>query len=133
MSQDKISGAKGNEYGHQTARKIAKSINAEMIGTVSNEAIYCGERVVIKCAGKKTTSVGVTFSMQANIKRVVAAFEQDDGQYKVYSLDISLFQSRQRQSQSKPNGAHRVGQVARGVFTSHGALVGTFSISCSAA
>jgi len=128
MSQDQASGAKGNQYGHETARKIARVIQAVMTGEVSNGARFRGKLVVIKCASKNTSSIGVTFAMQESISEVVAALEQKDGQYKVYSLDISVFQSKQRQSQSKANGAHRVGQVAKGVFINHGVLVGTYTI-----
>ena len=123
MPQDKESGEKGNEYGLETARKVASAIGAEMLGSASNEAIYRGKNVVIKCARVTTSSIGVTFKMQKSVSDVIAALEQPDGKYKIFALDIKVFRSKQKQSQSKPDAGHKVGQVSKSVFTNQGALL----------
>lgn len=77
MAQDRVSGAAANTYGRETAPKIATAIGATMLGSESNKAVLNGQRVVIKCAGKNTTSVGVTYSMLDSLDSVIAALTSD--------------------------------------------------------
>jgi hypothetical protein len=57
VAQNRESGAAGNAFGHENAPKIAEAIGAIMLGGASNEANWNGIAVVIKTAGKNTTSV----------------------------------------------------------------------------
>lgn len=125
MPQNQESGAAANAYGWETARRIAKAIGAKILGRSSNEAELGGMRVVIKCARAKTTSVGVTYRMQEHIQAVVAAFEADDGGYKVFSLPMTEFAKAQRPTKSKGAAAGKVGLVSRAVFESSGTVVAT--------
>ena len=77
MPQNRVSGAAANTYGRETAPKIAAALGATMLGSESNEAVLNGQRVVIKCAGKNTTSVGVTYSMLDSLDSVIAALTSD--------------------------------------------------------
>lgn len=90
-----------------------------MLGSESNEAVLNGQRVVIKCAGKNTTSVGVTFSMLESLDSVIAAFQHKNGSYDVYSLSAAIYAEHMRDSQSS-TGQGRIGLVTRKVFEAHG-------------
>jgi hypothetical protein len=120
VPQDQASGAVANKYGRETARIIAAAIGAKMLGRASNEAELKGSRVVIKCARAKTTSVGVTYQMQKELHSVIAAFELEDGTYKVISLPITAFAKAQRPTRSQGAAAGKVGLVSRAVFESTG-------------
>ncbi len=119
MTQDRKSGAAANAYGHETAPKIAAALGASMTSTMSNEASYNGQRVVIKCAGKNTTSVGVTHEMLERLDLVLAAFQHKDGSYDVYSLSPEEYRTQMRESRS--SGAEgRIGLVSKTVFANCG-------------
>jgi hypothetical protein len=119
MAQDRESGAAGNAFGHETAPRIAKAIGATMLGTASNEATWKGQNVVIKCAGKNTTSVGVTCAMLDTLDLVLAAFQHKDGSFDVYSLAPDVYQKHMRDSRSRL-GEGRVGLVTKKVFEENG-------------
>lgn len=119
MPQDRESGAAGNAFGHETAPRIAAALGATMLGSMSNEAVYEGRRVVIKCAGRNTTSVGVTYGMLDSLDLVLAAFQHRDGSFDVYALAPDEYRRHMRDSRS--GGAEgRVGLVTRKVFEEHG-------------
>ncbi len=63
MPQDRDTGAAGNEYGHETALRVAEKVGASGLGKASNECRIDGKRIVIKCARAGTASVGVTYKM----------------------------------------------------------------------
>lgn len=119
MAQNQESGAAGNAFGRKTAPKIAAVIGAEMLGTESNRATWAGRQVVIKCAGKNTTSVGVIYDMLDEIDLVLAAFQYKDGSFDVYSLPPETYRAHARDSRS--SGAEgRVGLVTKQVFIEYG-------------
>src|SRR5690349_13054219 len=91
VSQDKVTGAAANEWGRETARKIASKIGASMKDAASNQALLNGEMVVIKCAAPKTDSVGVTFKMLDQLDSVVGAFQLEDGSFDLWSLTKAQF------------------------------------------
>lgn len=119
MGQNRESGAAANAYGRETAPKIAGVLGATMLGSESNEALLDGKRVVIKIAGKNTTSVGVTYSMLEGLETVIAAFQHKTGPYEVFSLSAPVFLNHARDSRSG-GGDARVGLVSRKVFETFG-------------
>lgn len=100
MPQNQTTGAAGNDYGRETAPRIATAISATMLGTRSNEATYEGQRVVIKCARAATTSVGVTYEMLKGLDLVIAAFQHKDGSYDVYSMPAREYETLMTDSRS---------------------------------
>ena len=90
-----------------------------MVGSGSNEGQYNGQRVVIKCAGRNTTSVGVTHRMLESLDLVLAAFQHHDGSFDVYSLRADEYRRHMRDSRSS-GAAGRVGLVTKKTFTEHG-------------
>ena len=93
-----------------------------MVGSGSNEGQYNGQRVVIKCAGRNTTSVGVTHRMLESLDLVLAAFQHHDGSFDVYSLRADEYRRHMRDSRSS-GAAGRVGLVTKKTFTEHGTRV----------
>jgi hypothetical protein len=116
MPQDRESGAAGNAFGHETAPKIAAALGATMLGSGSNEATLNGVPVVIKCAGKGTSIVGVVYDMLDRIELVLAAFQHKDGSFDVYSLPASEYAKHTRDS----GVDGRVGLVTKRVFVELG-------------
>ena len=128
MPQDNDSGAAGDTFGRETARRIALAIGASMLGTASNEAMLDGQRVVIKCAQIKTSSVGVTFRMLKRLESVVGAFQRDDGAFEVISLPADVYRRRMSDTRSTGASAGGVGKVSKSVFVAEGQQVSVVTI-----
>ena len=125
MPQNQDSGAAGHSFGRQTAPRIAHAIGATMRGDTSNEADFNGQRVVIKCAGQKTQSVGVTYLMLERLDAIIAAFEQSDGAFEVISLPADIYRQRMTETRSRGASAGAVGIVTKSVFISEGRPIST--------
>jgi hypothetical protein len=123
MAQDRASGAAAAEWGKRTARALAEKLGATKPTGNSNECLLEGSRVVIKCAGPATQSVGVTFSMLDRLDAVVGAFQRDDGAFEVWSLAPAVFKQYMRDTRSRGSGG-RVGLVERQVFQAKGKALG---------
>jgi hypothetical protein len=124
MTQDRTSGAAANEWGHATARVIAHRIGAVMTSRTSNEALFEGKKVVIKCAAIATDSVGVTFKMLDRLDSVIAAFQLDDGYFELWSLSADTFRQEMRDTRSKGAAKGKVGLLRRNVFENRGTSLG---------
>jgi hypothetical protein len=129
MTQDSSSGAAANQWGRETARKIASQIDATMQRRGSNEALLDGKRVVIKCAATTTDSVGVTYKMLETLNSVIGAFQLDDGTFELWSLQPQQFKAAMRATQSRGASAGKVGIVKKSVFFNHGKLFGRVRIN----
>jgi hypothetical protein len=119
MPQDRSTGAAGNAFGHETAPKIAAAIGAIMIGEKSNEAMLNGAPVVIHCAGKNTTIIGVLYDHLERVDLVLGAFQHKDGSFDVYSLPADVYSQHTRDSRTSGPEA-RVGLVTKKVFVEFG-------------
>lgn len=128
MPQNRESGAAASEWGLETARSIANVLGAQMIGTNSNEALFHDDKIVIKCARRTTTRVGVTFKMLESLDKVIGAFEQDDGWFELWSLTPQQYRSYMRDTGSKGRSAGKVGMVSRSKFLNHGKRLGRVAI-----
>lgn len=124
MPQDRESGAAGDAYGRSMAPRIARALGASLPGRSSNECVLNGQRVVIKCARRRTKSVGVTHLMLERIDLVVGAFEADDGSFEVLSLDVPTYRRHMSPTRSTGPSAGRVGQVDKSAFRQHGRSLG---------
>jgi hypothetical protein len=122
MTQDRISGAAANEWGRVTARAIGSKIGAIMKGQISNEALFEGKTVVIKCAAKATDSVGVTFKMLDRLDSIIGAFQLDDASFELWSLSPEKFRKGLRDTRSRGSAAGKVGIVRRQSFEKGGTL-----------
>ena len=133
MPQDKTSGSAANDFGRRTARYIAAAIGAKVLSAASNEVEYEGQRTVIKCGKKDTTSVGVTYKMQEKLNTVLAAFENEQGDFEILSLPIEVFAAHQRPTRSQGSAAGKVGIVSKTVFVQSGKFISKVSAPTGAA
>jgi hypothetical protein len=117
MPQDRESGARAAAWGHETAQKIARTIGATGMGRSRNECHLSGERVVIKCAQRNTSSVGVTYQMLTRIDSIIGAFELDDGSFELWAITPGQFESSMRESRTSGG---KTALVSRSFFEQHG-------------
>jgi hypothetical protein len=95
----------------------------------SNECVFNGEQVVIKCAHqRRVQSVGVTYLMLKRLTAVLGAFEETDGSYRVLRLPAARFTSAMCPTRSHGPSAGRVGIVKRAVFEQHGMIIATLRL-----
>ena len=102
MSQDRESGAAAVEYGLGTAKKIAKKLGANKIGSSrSNEYDLKGKRIVIRCASANTNTVRVYFQMLERLDAIIGSFETDPNTYELYEMTARMFKRNMRPERSK--------------------------------
>jgi hypothetical protein len=125
MTQDRDSGAAANEFGRETAKKLAAALGARMTKPGSNEAMWDGKLVALKSAAPTTNMIGMTYKMLDRVEEVVAALQKGDGTFEVFALSAAAFKSAMRPTRSKGSSSGRVGVVRRSVFETTGRSVGT--------
>ena len=123
MPQDRASGADANNYGRETARKIAIAIGAVSISETSNEFEFDNRKITIRCARKKNTQVAVPYKLLKRVSAVMAAFEQENGDYEVYEINSNNFKDNMRKTRSKGPFAGRGGVVGKSAFIHEGKFV----------
>ncbi len=128
MAQDRRSGAEASAWGRATGKRIAQAIGATVPTGTSNECSLNGKRIVIKCAASTTDQVGVTYLMLARLDSVIGAFEREDGQFDLYSLDPRVYDTHERPTRSRGRSAGRVGKVRRQVFEDLGHFMTSVSL-----
>ena len=126
--QDRQSGAQANTWGRETARRIAEKLGATGMRRASNECVLNGQRAVIKCAGPKTRSVGVTYKMIERIDVVVAAFAGEHATFQLFVLSPEEFKKAMRETRSRGASAGKVGLVERRVFEQLGKDIGRVQV-----
>jgi hypothetical protein len=129
LSQDRTTGAAGNDFGRTTAPRIAAAIGAAIKGPASNEATWSGKRIVIKCARASTNSVGVSYRMLDRLESILAAFERSDGRFDIFEMEASVFAANARETRSKGASAGKVGLVPRTVFQRFGRPLRTVTLA----
>ena len=118
--QNRESGARANEYGRTTARRIAEKIGAESTSKTSNEFELNGRKVTIRCARFSTNDFGVPYKMLQRIDSIFGALEQENGAYKIYELTPAMFKKFMRGTKSKGPSAGKVGLVKKAIFIGSG-------------
>jgi|GEM_PF-702034 len=123
MPIDRISGADADRYGSETARKIAKAIGATSISEISNEFELNNRKITIRCARKGNTQFGVPYQILNRVNAVMAALEQENGNYKLYEISPEKFKQHMRPTASKGSSAGRVGIAGKNLFINEGKFV----------
>lgn len=124
MAQDTNSGRDAGKWGRETAGRLAKALGATGFGGRTNECALGAKRVVIKCAARKTTTVGVTPAMLDRLDTVIAAFETDDESFELWELTVAQYRSTMRDSAGAEKPPGMTGQVARTAFEKDGKSLG---------
>lgn len=128
MPQDRSSGAKADKWGRATAQMIANRLGTEMISLKSNECIWNGKRIVIKCAGLNTNDVGVSFKMLERIDEICGAFQTGEHAFRLWTIKPEIYKSYMRDTASQGASRGKVGLVNRQLFEERGSYLG--EISC---
>ncbi len=128
MPQNRETGAEGNRFGREYGERITAALGGKLLRSGSNECILDGRRVSLHCAGVRTTSVGVLYDMLERIDAVIAAFQQDDGSFRVFQLALQQYKENMRPTGSGGASARKVGLVTRAVFEREGRLVGVVRV-----
>jgi len=124
MPQNRETGRAANTFGFQTARRIAEILGAIPISSRGNEFLYNGQVVAIKCARRKTTSIGVTYAMLNRLEGVIGAFQIDEHNYDLYRLSPHDFCDNMKESKSRGNSKGLNGLVSRLIFREIGHSLG---------
>ncbi len=125
VPQDRESGAEASQFGHECGERIAIALGSRLRSGASNECQVNGERVVIKCARRDTSKVGISHHMLTKLDAVLGAFEEPDGSYRVLRLPAQRCATLMQQAPTASKGpsSGKVGMVNRGVFEQEGTLV----------
>lgn len=127
QGQTRESGARAAKWGKETADKIAGKLGAEKINPRSNEYKLDGTKFTIRCAHAKTNTVGVLYHMLKRIDSVIAALENESGEFELFKLTPDQYESEMRETQSNGPSKGRVGMVRTRYFRDHGEPVATLS------
>ena len=86
--QSTASGQRAQQWGIQTARKIAVVLGAEKAADRpnANEFLLDGRRVAIKCAKPATAQCGLTNTMRDRVDYIVCASQTEDGTFNLYKV-----------------------------------------------
>jgi len=123
MPQDRNTGAAANQFGRKAAMIISDLIGAKRLSKASNEVLYDGRRAVIKSAHLGNNYIGVTLKMLERIDVIIAAFENTDGHYDLYTLDVPTFKNNIR------IGHHEhIGLVTKKIFYDSGTFLQNLSM-----
>lgn len=123
MPQNRETGARANEYGRETAKKIAGKIGAKSISKISNEFELQGRIITIRCAKHSTNDLGVTYKMLERIDAIFAALEQEIGNYELYEISPTMFKKNMRETKSQGAAAGKVGLVKKSLFVNEGKFI----------
>lgn len=127
MGQDKESGRAANKFGRAMATKVANFLRARLISRISNEAVLADERIIIKSAHHKTPEIGLSIATLDRVDSIVAALEDEDGEYTLYRLDSQWYRSQMKPSRSKSPSAQKVMMVSCKAVREVGRVVGKIS------
>jgi hypothetical protein len=129
QGQTRESGARAANWGRETADKLAIEMSAESINPRANEYELDGEKFTIRCAHANTSTVGVTYKMLDRIDSVIAALENDSGEFDLFKLTPAQYSQQMRATRSKGPSAGRVGMVRTSFFRKNGKSVGSINLT----
>lgn len=132
MPQDRESGRRASEWGRSAGALIAEAIGAVKLRNGSNECLFGGKRVVIKCAHERTLYVGVLSDILLRVDEVIGAFERTDGAFDLRVLTRDEYLRLMRPSKSRSHVPDRGQQVRRRDFEAHGTYMTTIRVSSHA-
>ena len=123
MPQNQRTGAAASAWGRQTARTIASLIGASAPTVAGNRCEFHREPIALHCARRSTKSVGVTYTMLERVNKVLGAFEEEGGRFRVLALTQDDFRRNMRPTRSTGPSSGRVGTVSKTAFERDGRLV----------
>ena len=128
--QRRLAGRQANRWGRKAARKVMEKIGAQRRprGNNSNECMLSDERVVIKLAKAKTTSVKITYRMLRRIQAIIGAFEGTDGEFHLWKISSRVYEDNMWEDPKKRALSLRAGTVTRRIFEEKGESMGAVTL-----
>ncbi|KGK99218.1 hypothetical protein LI82_04130 [Methanococcoides methylutens] len=134
MGQTPETGQAGNNFGHRMGEHVAKRLGTQLLetGTGSNEAIYDGERVILKSAHKNTSSIGVTINVLETVQAIIATFEdknkssQNLHHYTIYRVSFNWYKEHMKPSRANERASRTTMMVTRSSIRKEGKVIGEF-------
>ncbi len=127
-SQDRLSGAKAGRWGLVTSRLIAELLGGSPLSDNSNEFELDGERITIRCAKPRTTSVGLTNAMRERVAYIIAAFQSNEGHFNLYRISPEDWHEHANETTENHQNHGRVTLLSRSVCQRIGEDIGEVDI-----
>jgi hypothetical protein len=132
VGQTPKTGKAGNNFGHRMGVHAAQHLGTKLLntGTKSNEALLDDQRVILKSAHKKTSSIGVTLNVLENIQSIVAVLEDKSKyaegvhHYTIYKVPTEWYKQYMLPSRSSPSAARTTRMVSCSMIRRHGEIIG---------
>ena len=123
MPQTRESGNRARSFGYRMAEQVANILGAILTNPGrSNEAMWNNRRILIKSAHHGVPEIGATVATLGRVDAIIAALQDQDGDYTLYELVPGWFQSVMKPSRS-PRAPH-VMMVSCGKVREAGKMVG---------
>ena len=128
--QNTETGRRAQEWGTQTARKIAKVLGAEKVidQPMANEFMLDGKRVAIKCARPRTTQCGLTNTMRDRVDYVICASQIADGAFNLYKVTPEQWMEHAKRPPKDNRNYRTLTHLSRSVFRRIGEDLGEVEI-----
>jgi hypothetical protein len=121
MPQSRETGARASHYGHQNGTAIIAYLRGANRKPGSNEFDLNGERVSVHSRHySRLQSIGVTRLCLKRISSVLAAFQEEDGSYRVLKLPVEQFVAYSKTTASRGPSSGRVLIVSKSTFENKG-------------
>ena len=128
--QDTASGQRAQQWGIQTARKIAAVLQAEKATDqpMANEFMLDGKRVAIKCAKPSTTQCGLTNTMRDRVDYIICASQNVDGTFYLYKVTPVQWEKHANEPPKHNRNYGALTHLSRSVFRRIGEDLGEVEI-----
>lgn len=128
--QDTASGQRAQQWGVQTARKIAAVLGADkaMDQPNANEFFLDGKRIAIKCARVRTTQCGLTNTMRDRVDYIVCAAQTVEGAFNLYRVTPEQWQEHANEPPERNRNHGYLTHLSRSVFRRVGEDLGEVEI-----
>ncbi|HEY0154025.1 MAG TPA: hypothetical protein VGB92_18575 [Longimicrobium sp.] len=114
MKQNRETGEAGRKFGLACGPRVAELLGARPLGGPSNECLWQGERVVVKCARGSNDTVGVLLGMLERIDAVVGVFEVGIDRFVILRMSVADYRAHMRE-RYRENAAPQ-GMMSRSKF-----------------
>jgi hypothetical protein len=119
VDQNSDTGREGLEFGKFHAPLIGKKIGAQRASRKSNEHLYKGKLITIKTAKNLNTRVSVTAPVLRRVVMIIAAFQNHEGNFDLYSMTRAQYRHHMVPSKSGQKD-NKQGIVSKARFAKYG-------------
>ena len=129
VGQDTASGQQAQQWGIQTARKIAAVLEADKAGHAqANEFLLDGKRIAIKCAKTRTTQCGLTNALRDRVDYIICALQTVEGAFNLYKVTPEQWTEHANEPPEHNRNYRYLTHLSRSVFRRIGEDLGEVEI-----